>query len=71
MLSKDHVYGITELAGSSDESIEKAIENAVGTAGKTVRNLNWFEVTEIRGHIDTDKVAHYQVALKLGFTYDK
>lgn len=70
-MHKDHVYGITELAGSSEQSVEDAINNAVRTASHTVRNLSWFEVSEIRGHIEGDKVAHYQVVLKLGFTYEK
>lgn len=71
MSSKDHVYGITELAGSSDQSVEHAIDNAVQTAAQTVRNLDWFEVSEIRGHIVDGRVGHYQVVLKLGFTYEK
>lgn len=71
MISKDHVYGITELAGSSEKSVEHAIENAVQTAAQSVRNLNWFEVSEIRGHIEDGRIGHYQVVLKLGFTYEK
>jgi dodecin len=62
------VYAISEIAGSSTGSLEEAIENALARARKTIRNLDWFEVTEIRGHLDEDgSVAHYQVALKLGF----
>lgn len=64
----DNVYAISEIAGSSTEGIEQAIENALGRARKTLRNLDWFEVTELRGHLDDDgTVAHYQVSLKLGF----
>ena len=66
----DHVYSVTEIYGSSSESLEGAIGNAVSTASKTLRNLEWFEVTEIRGHIENDKVAHFQVGVKLGFRYD-
>lgn len=67
-----NVYSVTELVGSSANSIEEAIETAVSTAGKTLRNLDWFEVTQIRGHLNEQgKVAHYQVALKLGFRYEK
>jgi dodecin len=67
MASSD-VYAISEIAGSSTESLEEAIENALARARKTIRNLDWFEVTEIRGHLDDDgSVGHYQVALKLGF----
>lgn len=65
------VYAISEIAGSSTDSIEEAIENALSRARKTLRNLDWFEVTEIRGHLDDDgSVGHYQVALKLGFKMD-
>jgi flavin-binding protein dodecin len=67
MTSSD-VYAISEIAGSSTDSLEEAIENALARARKTIRNLDWFEVTEIRGHLDDDgSVGHYQVALKLGF----
>jgi len=66
----DHVYKITELTGSSPKSIEHAVEQAVGRASKTLRNLRWFEVTETRGHIENGKVAHWQVTLKIGFTLD-
>jgi flavin-binding protein dodecin len=64
----DNVYAISEIAGSSTEGIEQAIENALARARKTLRNLDWFETTEIRGHLGDDgTVAHYQVALKVGF----
>lgn len=66
----NNVYSLSEIVGSSDKSIEDAIENAISTASKKLRNLEWFEVTETRGHIVDGKVAHYQVALKLGFRYD-
>jgi flavin-binding protein dodecin len=62
------VYAVSEIVGSSTDSIEEAIENAVARARKTLRNLDWFEVTEVRGHLGDDgSVAHYQVTLKLGF----
>jgi flavin-binding protein dodecin len=63
----DHVYKIVELVGSSSKSIDSAIENAIGRAGKTLNNLDWFEVVNTRGHIEDGKVAHYQVTLKVGF----
>jgi flavin-binding protein dodecin len=66
----DHVYSITEIAGSSSTGLDGAIRNAVSTASQTLRNLEWFEVTEIRGHIANGKVAHYQVQLKLGLRYE-
>ena len=63
----DHVYKKIELVGSSTSSIEDAINNAVETASKSLKHLDWFEVTETRGHIADGKVAHYQVVLKVGF----
>lgn len=66
----DHVYKITELTGSSTTSIEEAINNAITRAGKTLRNLRWFEVTDLRGHIDNGKIAHWQVTVKIGFTLE-
>ena len=63
-----NVYAVSEIVGSSPDSIEKAIEGALARARKTVRNLDWFEVTELRGHLaDDGSVEHYQVTLKLGF----
>lgn len=67
----DHVYSVTEIVGSSKKSVEEAVENAVETAGKTLRNLEWFEVTQIRGHLENGKVAHYQVGLKVGMRYER
>lgn len=67
----DNVYAVSQVVGSSKTSVEEAIDNAIGTAGKTLKNLEWFEVSEIRGHIEDGRVGHYQVGLKLGFRYDK
>lgn len=67
---KDHVYKILELVGSSETSIEDAIKNAVSRAGKTVREMKWFEVTQTRGHIENGTVRHYQVTLRVGFTLE-
>lgn len=66
----DHVYKITELTGSSTESMEDAVKRAVARASTTLRNMRWFEVVETRGHIDGGKVAHWQVTIKIGFTLD-
>ena len=63
----DHVYKTMELVGSSSDGIETAIENAVSRAAKTMKHLDWFEVTEIRGHLAEGQVAHYQVGVKIGF----
>jgi len=67
----DNVYAITQIVGSSASSIEDAINNAVSTASASLRNLEWFEVSEIRGHIVDGKVGHFQVGLKLGFRYER
>jgi dodecin len=63
----DHVYKLVELVGSSTTSTDDAIRNAIETAAKTLRRLDWFEVTETRGHVADGKVMHYQVTLKVGF----
>jgi len=68
--AKDHIYKILELVGSSDKSIEDAIQNAITRASKTIREMKWFEVLETRGHIEGGKVAHYQVTLRVGFTLE-
>lgn len=66
-MSKHHVYKKVEVVGSSTTSIEEAIQYAVAETSKTVRNVEWFEVQETRGHIVDGKVAHYQVVVKVGF----
>lgn len=63
----NHIYKTMELIGSSQASVTEAIETAVSRAAKTMRNLEWFEVDQIRGHIKDGAVAHYQVCLKVGF----
>lgn len=65
-----NVYKKVELVGSSSDSIEDAIQTAISKAGETTRNLDWFEVDEIRGWIDDNVVQHYQVTLKVGFRVD-
>tara|TARA_R110000787_G_scaffold44860_6_gene109728 strand:- start:353 stop:568 length:216 start_codon:yes stop_codon:yes gene_type:complete len=67
----DNVYSMTEIVGSSQTSIEDAIRNAISTASESIRNLEWFEVIETRGHVADGNVAHFQVALKIGFRYDR
>ena len=63
----DHVYKLVELVGSSTVGTDEAIRNAIETAAKTLRHIDWFEVIETRGHVVDGKVAHYQVTLKVGF----
>src|SRR5579883_1010360 len=68
---KDHVYKILELVGSSEKSIDDAIQNAITRASKTVREMKWFEVVQTRGHIEKGSVRHYQVTLRVGFTLEE
>jgi flavin-binding protein dodecin len=63
----DNVYKTIEVTGSSSESSDDAIRRAVTKASESLRNLEWFEVGEVRGHISEGSVAHFQVTLKLGF----
>ena len=63
----DQTYGITEIVGTSSDSVAQAIRNGVSRASQTVRNLDWFEVGTIRGHIENGQVAHFQVQMKVGF----
>ncbi|MYM64109.1 dodecin [Pseudomaricurvus sp. HS19] len=66
-MSNHHTYKKIEMVGSSLTSIEDAISNAIAECDKSVKNMDWFEVTETRGHIKNGQVAHYQVTLKIGF----
>jgi dodecin len=66
----EHVYKVVKLVGSSPESIEAAVQNALHKASSSVRHMRWFEVDETRGHIENGKVAHYQVVLSVGFTLE-
>jgi flavin-binding protein dodecin len=65
-----HVYKSLELTGSSSSSIEDAVSTAIAKASETVRNMQWFEIVETRGHIQDGKVAHWQVTVKVGFTLE-
>jgi dodecin len=66
----DATYRIIEITGSSTDGVQQAIDNGVARASATLRNLDWVEVTNIRGHLDGGKVAHYQVTMKVGFRMD-
>jgi flavin-binding protein dodecin len=66
----EHVYKLVELTGSSPTGIEDAVQVALAKAAQTVRNIRWFEVTEMRGHVVEGKVAHWQVTVKAGFTLE-
>ena len=63
----DHTYKITEIVGSSPDSIDDAIKNGIGRAAKTLRNLDWFEVTDIRGAMNEGQIGWFQVTMKVGF----
>lgn len=63
----NHVYKLVEVVGTSATGTDDAIRNAIETAARTVRHIDWFEVTETRGHVVQDKVAHFQVTVKVGF----
>ena len=67
----DHVYKSLELTGSSSLSSDDAIRTAIARASKSIRNIKWFQVVEVRGGIDGGKVAHWQVTLKVGFTLEE
>ncbi len=67
----DNVYSISEIVGTSKEGVDDAIRRAVERASKTLRNLDWFEVIEIRGHIDSEQVCHFQVTMKVGFLLEE
>jgi flavin-binding protein dodecin len=66
----NHVYKTIQITGSSDQSADDAIRTAVTRAAATVNNLRWFKVVETRGHIDGDKIAHWQVTIDVGFTLE-
>lgn len=66
----DHVYKLIEVAGSSTTGTDDAIRNAIAKAAETVKNIDWFEVTETRGHIKDGQIAHFQVLVKIGFRLD-
>ncbi|MFF5205459.1 dodecin [Streptosporangium sp. NPDC000396] len=63
----DRTYRVTEIVGTSEDSVEQAIRNGIRRAAQTLRHLDWFEVTEVRGHIVDGEVGHFQVGMKVGF----
>jgi hypothetical protein len=66
----DHVYKTIEITGSSKKSIEDAAAGALQRTGESLHNLRWFEVKEIRGHVEAGEIDHWQVTVKIGFTLD-
>lgn len=67
----NNTYRVTEIVGTSDQSIAQAVRNGVQRASTTLRHLDWFEVTEIRGHIEEGDVQHFQVGMKVGFRLEE
>ncbi|WP_034268147.1 dodecin [Haloechinothrix halophila] len=67
----DHTYRVSEIVGSSSESLDDAIRGGIRRASQTLRGLDWFEVTEIRGHIADGDVGHFQVGMKVGFRLEE
>jgi flavin-binding protein dodecin len=63
----EHTYKVTEIVGTSPDSTDQAIRNGIERAAQTLRNLDWFEVTEVRGHLKDGAVDHFQVTMKVGF----
>lgn len=70
-MSDHHTYKKIELIGSSRNSVDEAIQNAISEASKTISHLAWFEVSEIRGHIQDAKVGHFQVTVKIGYRLEE
>ncbi|MFI2433250.1 dodecin [Streptomyces sp. NPDC018693] len=67
----NHTYRVTEIVGTSPEGVDKAIRNGIARASQTLRNLDWFEVTQMRGQLDNGEIAHWQVGLKVGFRLEE
>ncbi len=67
----DHVYRLSEIVGSSTTGVDDAVRTAIRRASQTVRNIEWFEVQEVRGHVSDGEVAHVQVTLKIGFRVEE
>lgn len=66
----DHVYKTIEITGSSTQSSDDAVRRAIAKASASIQHLNWFQVTDVRGHIENGQVGHWQVTLKIGFRLD-
>ncbi|MFE9257759.1 dodecin [Streptomyces sp. NPDC006879] len=66
----NHTYRVTEIVGTSHEGLDQAIRNGIQRASQTLHHLDWFEVTQIRGHLEAGEIAHFQVGMKVGFRLD-
>lgn len=67
----NHTYSISEIVGTSEEGVDAAVRNGIAEASKTLRNLDWFKVEEIRGHLENGEIADWQVTIKLGFRLER
>lgn len=70
-MSQGHTYKVVEVTGSSSAGVTEAMQSGVARAGKTLRNLEWIEVTSIRGHVVENEIQHFQVAMKIGFRLEE
>ena len=66
-----HTYSVSEIVGTSPDGMDAAIRNGIERAGKTIRNIDWFEVVSVRGHADYEQVLHFQVTIKVGFKLEE
>ncbi|TXS43289.1 dodecin family protein [Streptomyces sp. uw30] len=67
----NHTYRVTDIVGTSPDGVDQAIRNGITRASQTLRNLDWFEVVEVRGQLDGGEIAHWQVTMKVGFRLDE
>jgi flavin-binding protein dodecin len=67
----NHTYSISEIVGTSTQGVDDAVRNGIAKASQTLRNLDWFEVKEVRGHLEEGKIADWQVTIKLGFRLEE
>jgi flavin-binding protein dodecin len=67
----NHTYRVTEIVGTSPDGVDQAIRNGISRASQTLRNLDWFEVTQVRGQIEGGEIQHWQVGLKVGFRLEE
>ncbi|KAB2976178.1 MULTISPECIES: dodecin [Streptomyces] len=67
----NHTYRVTDIVGTSPDGVDQAIRNGIARASQTLRNLDWFEVTDVRGQLDGGDIAHWQVTMKVGFRLEE
>ena len=67
----NHTYRVTDIVGTSPDGVDQAIRNGIARASQTLRNLDWFEGTDVRGQLDDGDIAHWQVTMKVGFRLEE